>query len=707
MTSNESKDRFTFLYIWIVAVALILIAWWHVFGLVASNKEKEITGAEQDLSNLTRMSQEHVIRTMRGVDQVVRFVASGYLELGNKLDLVKLCKQGVVDTEIFPQLGIIDSHGIYILGSMPIRGKVDLSDREHFKVHVAADTGELFISKPVLGRVSGKWSIQLTRRINKPNGDFAGVVVVSVDPGYFTKLYNSINLGTQGVISLYGIDGIARARKVGEKEEFGSNGIKSPMFDLIAHGQLEGKYFNTSVIDGVERLYYFRKIPGYKLIVADGIDTNSLFANHLRVANSLYLQASILSLLIIMLALALSSYLNNIRREMRIRKQAQAIAEDRSEQLNAIFSLSPDGFISFDRDKLVKYANPAFFNLTGLTNLEIYGKSENEISEILTRACSDQFKFQGISTLRSLQKLSESNTHSKRQLIQINDIKMRVLEIFLRESSTETVPQILYFRDVTHESEVDRMKSEFLSTAAHELRTPMASIYGYSEILLHQKFSESDQHEFLTTIYKQSELMISIINELLDLARIEARQGKDFKMEKINLSEFLESLAFGFMRPEGRVAPVLQLQSTPILIQADKKKMTQAFINVISNAYKYSPDGGNVVVTVLDSESALASEHAASRLVGLRITDSGIGMTTEQSARVFERFFRADSSGMIPGTGLGMSIVKEIVEIHGGKVTLDSQYGVGTSVTIWLQKIIPNEIDINSQNSSAFEREAI
>ena len=82
-------------------------------------------------------------------------------------------------------------------------------------------------------------------------------------------------------------------------------------------------------------------------------------------------------------------------------------------------------------------------------------------------------------------------------------------------------------------------------------------------------------------------------------------------------------------------------------------------------------------------------------------------MTTEQSARVFERFFRADSSGMIPGTGLGMSIVKEIVEIHGGKVTLDSQYGVGTSVTIWLQKIIPNEIDINSQNSSAFEREAI
>jgi len=691
MMNHNSKDRFTFLYIWLIAVALLLITWWHVFGLVDSNREKEIKAAERDLANITKLSQEHVIRTMRGVDQVVRFVSSGYLELGNKLNLVKLCAQGVVDTEIFPQLGIIDPRGIYILGNKPILGKVDLSDREHFKVHVATDTGELFISKPLLGRVSGKWSIQLTRRITNPNGEFAGVVVVSVDPGYFTRLYNSIDLGAQGVVSLYGLDGIARARIVGDKEEFGSNGIKSPMFDLIAHGQLEGKYYSVSVVDGVERLYYYRKIPGYKLIVADGIDVNSLFANHLRVAKSLYFQASVLSLLIVTLALALTGYLRNIRREMNKRQQAQAVAEDRSEQLNTIFALSPDGFISFDHSRCVKYANPAFYKLTGLTNTEVFGIGEKDFSELLAKVCSAELPFPGIPTLRALQNLGNGAAYAKRQLIQIDVIQSRVLEIFLRESTTETVSQILYFRDVTHESEVDRMKSEFLSTAAHELRTPMASIYGYSEVLLSHKFSENEQHEFLTTIFTQAKLMASIINELLDLARIEARQGKDFNMEQLDVQELIGEVATGFMCPEGRAAPVLQLQNAPLWIQADKKKMMQALINVISNAYKYSPGGGDVIVATLASDSVLTSRRTDSKLVGVKISDTGIGLTPEQSARVFERFYRADTSGQFSGTGLGMSIIKEIVEFHGGRVSLESQYGVGTSVTLWLKMHDPDQ----------------
>ena len=118
---------------------------------------------------------------------------------------------------------------------------------------------------------------------------------------------------------------------------------------------------------------------------------------------------------------------------------------------------------------------------------------------------------------------------------------------------------------------------------------------------------------------------------------------------------------------------------------ADRKKLIQAVLNVISNAYKYSPDGGEVELDLVHvaagADSPLESGAAA---LGIRIVDHGLGMTPEQLARVFERFYRADTSGKIPGTGLGMSIVQEIVSLHGGKVSVTSAAGLGTTVTIWL-----------------------
>ena len=229
------------------------------------------------------------------------------------------------------------------------------------------------------------------------------------------------------------------------------------------------------------------------------------------------------------------------------------------------------------------------------------------------------------------------------------------------------------------------MKSEFLATAAHELRTPMASIFGFTELLLERKFSAAEQREFLGTIYRQSKLMSKITNELLDLARIEARRGKDFIITRIDLHILLREIVTGFKVPEGRLPPESQAGEIPLQVDADRSKLIQAITNVLSNAYKYSPGGGAVtiefIVPAIEAQS-LPNERASR--VGIRITDQGIGMTPEQLARVCERFYRADASGKIPGTGLGMSIVKEIVELHGGELNITSTLGTGTTVTIWL-----------------------
>jgi signal transduction histidine kinase len=206
----------------------------------------------------------------------------------------------------------------------------------------------------------------------------------------------------------------------------------------------------------------------------------------------------------------------------------------------------------------------------------------------------------------------------------------------------------------------------------------MASIYGYSELLMTQDFDDEARKELLETIFRQSELMASIINELLDLARIESRRGKDFVIERLDLKDLVTTTVVGYKPPPKRSAPQFAGSATPMLIDADRRKMQQAILNIVSNAYKYSPDGGTVEIVLS------VSNDDGSHRVGVTVSDSGIGMTPEQLERVCERFYRADTSGKIPGTGLGMSIVKEIIELHGGEVRIASIPGKGTSATLWL-----------------------
>ncbi len=693
MQATASNYRRILFVLWLAAAVFAGITWWHVTSLVNESRIKEVAAADRDLANLTRVSQEHASRTFRSADQVIRFIQSRYLEIGSKLNLTELTEKGVIDAEIFPQVGIIDERGIYALANRPVDGKMDLSDREHFKVHVAADTGELFVSKPVLGRSTGKWSIQLTRRITRPDGAFAGVVVVSIAADYFTRFYGELKLGNQGVVALYGLDGIARARKMGDKDEFGTDASRSTMFDRIAHGELEGGYTSRSVVDGIERLYHYRKIPGYALVVMDGIDTETLLTHHNRAKDALWLQATIVSFLILALAGALTRYLYQLRREISLRQDAQREIEERNDQLNAIFELSPDGFVSFDAQRRVKYISPAFTQLTGQGSEQVEGLDERDFSAWLAQRCVTGMPFVGIAALRAQ---VTGGKPDKRELIEVSTVAKRVLQVGLRCSTSSLVSQILYLRDVTIETEVDHMKSEFLATAAHELRTPMASILGFSEILLNDQFDVATQREFLDTIHTQSKLMASILNELLDLARIEARRDKDFRYTQVDLQKLLADLVKGYQLPAGRESPELELPAQHLFLMADAGKLRQALLNVISNAYKYSPGGGVVRI-----RAWIREEKGLAPGVCIEISDHGIGMTPDQLKRVCERFYRADTSGKILGTGLGMSIVREIIELHRGQITLTSIAGQETCVRLCLPVYSTLQDGVTSSGSSS------
>lgn len=671
---TAAKPGLVLAALWLVSGILVALVWAYVTVLVNDGHARELSTAERDLSNLTRTNQEHASRTLRSADQVIRFVQARYLELGDKIDLAAMTQQGAIDTEIFHQVGIIDAQGMYALSNLSPVVPIDLSDREHFKVHATTDTGNLFVSKPVIGRATGKWSVQLTRRINQPDGSFAGVVVVSMDPGYFARFYSEFKLGEQGMAGLYGLDGVARARQVGSKTEYGSNAANSPMFSRIAQGELAGTYSHHSVIDGIERMYYYRKLPDYELSVIAGVALQDVLANHYRARDALLLQAALVTVLIVALAGALTRYLLHMRRSMAARRLAQQRDLERTEQLHAIFAMSPDGFVSFDHNRRVTYVNPAFGQMTALDNMALDGLDEREFSAWLAQRCAASTPFPGMTRLRTLATSGKPNAHV---VIEITHGGTRVLQVGLRCSETLTVSQILYFRDVTIETEVDQMKSEFLSTAAHELRTPMASIYGFTEILLTQETDAKEQKEFLDIIYNQSKLMANILDELLDLARIEARRGKDFRYTRVCLQELATDVVKALTLPPGRALPTMVMPEMPVYAMADARKLQQVVTNVLSNAFKYSPSGGPVELKV---EMQVGADQLP--MVCIQVSDHGIGMTPEQANRVCERFYRADTSGKIPGTGLGMSIVKEIIELHRGSINIASRPGRGSCISL-------------------------
>ncbi len=359
--------------------------------------------------------------------------------------------------------------------------------------------------------------------------------------------------------------------------------------------------------------------------------------------------------------------------------------EDQNAQLNALFTLSPDGFVALSSEAKVKFVNPAFLAMTGIETHDVVGFEEAVLDTELRKRCESKAVFGGIASC-----FQGFGMPLKPQTLELKMPRPTVLQMVGIYSPSSSVSRILYLRDITHETEVERMKSEFLTTAAHELRTPMVSIFGFSEVLMTQDMDDLGTKEILGIIYRQSGLMASILNELLDLARIEARRGKDFVFENVSVQDLVNDVVSDFKLPKGRSAPILITSGTPLTVVVDHKKAQQAVLNILSNAYKYSPAGGDVHIELLESPTTGAGPSR----VGIRVIDQGIGMTPEQQKRVFERFYRADASGQIPGTGLGMSIVHEIVECHGGTVELSSEHGVGTTVTLWLPSGESHPMDV-------------
>jgi PAS domain S-box-containing protein len=235
--------------------------------------------------------------------------------------------------------------------------------------------------------------------------------------------------------------------------------------------------------------------------------------------------------------------------------------------------------------------------------------------------------------------------------------------------------------DITERKKMERLKDELVSTVSHELRTPLTSLLGFAELMLKREFPAEKQREFLRVIHRESMRLTTLINDFLDLQRIDAgRQTYNFSPS--SLGALLAETASVFTMDGGNHTLQLTVPTGLPPVRLDPARIQQVVTNLLSNAIKFSPEGGTVTI------GAAAEDDK----VKVWVTDQGIGIPPEAMPNLFTKFFRVDNdeTRKIGGTGLGLALIKEIVEAHGGHIWVESELGKGSTFSFTLPIVTPS-----------------
>ncbi|TSB46594.1 ATP-binding protein [Alkalicoccobacillus porphyridii] len=273
----------------------------------------------------------------------------------------------------------------------------------------------------------------------------------------------------------------------------------------------------------------------------------------------------------------------------------------------------------------------------------------------------------------------------------------KIIEVYAEpvfKSGTRT-GTILVHRDITKEHEVDKMKSELVSTVSHELRTPLSSILGFTELMLERELKPARQEKYLQTIHKEANRLTNLINDFLDLQRMEANV-QTYHKTSLDLKELVIQVVLRFEPNHPQHQFIIRDLANFTLVWADSDRMEQVLTNLISNAVKFSPEGGRIELVLTNKEDTL---H-------VHVTDEGLGIPETELTKLFTKFHRIDNSDRrkIGGTGLGLPIAKEIMEAHSGRISVTSMLGEGSTFDISIpyekqmsllpiSTIQPNEVD--------------
>lgn len=363
-------------------------------------------------------------------------------------------------------------------------------------------------------------------------------------------------------------------------------------------------------------------------------------------------------------------------------------------KVNAMLENIGDGVVGIDNGGKVNFVNDQALKFFGYNEEELLGNFfVHTVALIDDRGNEIEIKHRPVHTaLLSKQKVIENKYSYRIKNSQVVPVAITATPIVFHDV---VIGGVIVFRDIRKEREIDRMKTEFISLASHQLRTPLSAMKWFSELLLDGDVGElpEEQRDIVNNIYQSNERMIQLVNTLLNISRIES--GRIIiEPEPTDLVKLINEVvleATPRLNQKKQKLVISTHQNLP-LINIDPKLIRHVYLNLITNASKYSPDGGEIIIVLSKTGNEIVSQ----------VSDHGFGIPKDQQEKVFTKFFRADNVAKkeTDGTGLGLYLTKAIVDSSGGKIWFDSEEGKGS--TFWF--IIPltgsvakdGEVSLNS-----------
>lgn len=319
-----------------------------------------------------------------------------------------------------------------------------------------------------------------------------------------------------------------------------------------------------------------------------------------------------------------------------------------------------DGVIAFDINKNLIHANSCAYKLLNFNEeAKVYDDVFKSINDV---SFEDVINTQG-------------DTITEKDMV-VNDKYLKLFFAKFKDEKGNNEGIICVIQDITKQEKLENMRKDFVANVSHELKTPITSIKGYSETLLENDVDKETKERFLSVINSEAERMSRIVSDLLKLSKMDSNEITVNK-ENIDLRKIVDDVVAKLSLELQKKNQTVDVESNEnVLAFADYSQIEQVIINIITNSIRYTPEGGNIKVKI----------EANDENTVIKIKDNGIGIPKEDLSRIFERFYRVDKARTreMGGTGLGLSISKNMIEANGGTISIDSEYGYWTEVTITL-----------------------
>ncbi|MEE8392232.1 MAG: PAS domain S-box protein [Anaerolineae bacterium] len=389
-----------------------------------------------------------------------------------------------------------------------------------------------------------------------------------------------------------------------------------------------------------------------------------------------------------------------LQREVAVRKRAEAALQEQTHalrelnatlearvqertaelqaqyaQLDAILRSVGDAILVADQDRRIQYVNPTFTALTGYTEEEVLGEYAGSAG---AGAGSRQIQ-QAIELVLTEGRMWQGEVIGQRKDGRTYDAALIVAPV--RDAEDRLVGYVSSHRDISPSKDLERARSQFITNVSHQFRTPVTTLNLCVHLMQQAELPEKSRHH-LQTVEAQITRLTQLIQDTLEITALDSGKAVT-TWEPISLSIMIENTIIRHqMQAETSDLALVSMPLSPDLpvVKGDEPRLTQALGEIVENAITFTPAGGQVTVEVK------AIEGDDRHWVAIVVEDTGLGISSEEQEKIFDRFFRGSpaESGHIPGTGLGLSIAQEIVHAHGGRVTVESEEGVGSTFTIWL-----------------------